>query len=1336
MRRLKGRRQGVQQHGTPGMRGHIDIVDGRRITGWLQGRGGERMQVRVVAEDDGRLLAEAVADIARGDLLEAGVGDGRHGFELNVEAEPQREIRARVLSADGGFCLGEIFLPRTNAVIDPGPKAAQRRDELLRPFLSSVRVNGAIGDAASQAVILYDYLLEHYRLFDADFYRATYGRDIPQGEDALVHYLTSGSRRGFWPNPYFDPAEYVRINPDVLETGIDPIIHYFLFGWNERRETGSHFDAEFYLETHPDVLQAGINPLYHYLAFGKKEGRIPVRLSEAALQAAEPLAPVATGFGARSSGLLLLVSHDFEVGGAQQLLRSLAEWLLASTKYDVKFVAMKDGAHRHLFEAIAPVHVVSRNMDPAQAEQEIRAFAGETVRGLFVNSVASTGFFEVWSEDTPAVSYVHELEKIIGKYPGCIERLAERCNTILGGSAAVTENLRQTHGVDPEKVRLVYDFIGPVSEVAPSENARAARRASLGLDPEAFVVMGCGVMHWRKSPDKFIEIAERVARQTGRPCKFVWIGGGPDEEACRQMVRDKDLGQVVELIGYQEDVAGVLEAADLFLLPSEEDPFPLVCLYAAAKQVPVVCFEEAGGMPEFVARGCGLAVPFGDVDAMAQAVLDYMADPARLADHGATGRAAVQAEFSVTATGPQILEVLRSAMGVAPHVSIVVPNYNYGAYLEQRLTSIYEQSFQDFEVILLDDASPDGSGAILEDWARRRPATRAILNEQNSGSPFAQWMKGMREARSDLVWIAEADDYCEPGLLAALVPAMDDRNVFLAHAKSMPVNAEGTSLGDYDTLYLNRIAEGRWMQSYVATDHLEVNAGLAVGNVIPNASAVMIRKFEPEPAFVEQVTSMRMCGDWYFYLRALRGGNLAFDARTLNYHRRHGNTVTHQTEGSLRYFEELAEIRQYVDRTYRIAEATQAQAEAFTLQDLDRFGIEDAAQRDAVRRASGLTAGKEIPSLLMVASDLSPGGGQMFAIRLANAWAARGGRAVLLNVGYSATHEKVLSRIDPGVVLIGENDPRLRNLAGLCADYDIDIIHSSIWWADKYVRQQIEALPQMPWVTTMHGCHETLLENSRLDVDFAGDYAFMRDRMDCWIHIADKNMRVFQELGAPRHHERIANGVPSPTVRAVSRAELGLRDDSVLLCLVSRGIKEKGWFQAVEIARRLNGEGLNVELMLVGEGPAATEIRKQGLDFVHLYGHVDNVDELISVCDVGILPSTFIGESMPLVLLEMMALAKPIVATDVGEIPEMIGKGEGAAGIVVPNVDGDVDIPAYCEAIRRVIGDEVVFSAYAKAAKQRFDAKYDIRKMIQDYASLYDKCLEDRASALRCEEAL
>nr|WP_255455361.1 glycosyltransferase [Salipiger sp. PrR002] len=841
--------------------------------------------------------------------------------------------------------------------------------------------------------------------------------------------------------------------------------------------------------------------------------------------------------------------------------------------------------------------------------------------------------------------------------------------------------------------------------------------------------MGCGVMHWRKSPDKFIEIAECVSLTSELPCKFVWIGGGPDEDACRQMVRDKGLEHVVDFIGYQEDVAGVLEAADLFLLPSEEDPFPLVCLYAAANEIPVVCFEDAGGMPEFVARGCGLAVPFGDVQAMSQAVLDYMADSGRLAEHGAIGRKAVQAEFSVTATGPQILDVLRSAMGVDPHVSIVVPNYNYGAYLEQRLTSIYSQSFQDFEVILLDDASPDGSGAILEDWARRRPATRAILNTQNSGSPFAQWMKGMREARSELVWIAEADDYCEPDLLAALVPSMDDRNVFLAHAKSMPVNAEGTSLGDYDALYLNRIAEGRWRQSYVATDHLEVNAGLAVGNVIPNASAVMIRKFEPEPDFVDQVTSMRMCGDWYFYLRALRGGNIAFDARTLNYHRRHGNTVTHQTEGSLRYFEELADIRQYVDRTYRISEATQAQADAFTLQDLDRFGVEDAAQRDAVRQASGLTAGKEIPSLLMVASDLSPGGGQMFAIRLANAWAARGGRAVLLNVGYSATHEKVLSRINPSVVLIRENDPRLRNLAGLCAEYDIDIIHSSIWWADKYVRQHIESLPQMPWVTTMHGCHETLLENPGLDVDFSGDYAFMRDRMDCWVHIADKNMKVFQELGAPHHHKRIANGVPSPQVRAISRAELGLRDDSVLLCLVSRGIEEKGWFQAVEIARKLNEDGLNVELMLVGEGPAATEIRQQGLDFVHLYGHVDNVDELISVCDVGILPSTFIGESMPLVLLEMMALAKPIIATNVGEIPEMIGVGDGAAGIVVPNVDGSVDIPAYCDAIRRLIGSDVEFAAYSDSAKKRFDERYDIRKMIESYACIYEKCLSERKNA-------
>ena len=105
----------------------------------------------------------------------------------------------------------------------------------------------------------------------------------------------------------------------------------------------------------------------------------------------------------------------------------------------------------------------------------------------------------------------------------------------------------------------------------------------------------------------------------------------------------------------------------------------------------------------------------------------------------------------------------------APLVSVVVPNYNYARYLDARLSSILNQTFQDFELILLDDASTDNSLEVLDRYKDDPHVSHFVVNEQNTGSPFKQWMKGILLAKGEWVWIAEADDLCEPTFLETCV---------------------------------------------------------------------------------------------------------------------------------------------------------------------------------------------------------------------------------------------------------------------------------------------------------------------------------------------------------------------------------------------------------------------------------------------------------------------------------------------------------------------------------------------------------------------------------------
>src|SRR5215472_4105163 len=107
-----------------------------------------------------------------------------------------------------------------------------------------------------------------------------------------------------------------------------------------------------------------------------------------------------------------------------------------------------------------------------------------------------------------------------------------------------------------------------------------------------------------------------------------------------------------------------------------------------------------------------------------------------------------------------------------PKVSVIIPNYNHARYLQQRIDTVLGQTFQDFEVILLDDCSTDESRSIISEYAKD-PRVRTEFNEVNSGSTFKQWNKGVRLARGEYVWIAESDDYADKRFLEKLVYRLD-----------------------------------------------------------------------------------------------------------------------------------------------------------------------------------------------------------------------------------------------------------------------------------------------------------------------------------------------------------------------------------------------------------------------------------------------------------------------------------------------------------------------------------------------------------------------------------
>ncbi len=252
----------------------------------------------------------------------------------------------------------------------------------------------------------------------------------------------------------------------------------------------------------------------------------------------------------------------------------------------------------------------------------------------------------------------------------------------------------------------------------------------------------------------------------------------------------------------------------------------------------------------------------------------------------------------------------------SPNVSVIVPNYNHAAYLDQRLTSILEQEYQDFELIFLDDASPDDSREMFLERYAGDARVSYHFNDVNSGSPFRQWNLGVSRARGRLVWIAESDDYADTRLLGSLVGRLEaDDTIGVAYTQSLQVDPQGNTLRSGDT-WTADLDPNRWSSDFTADGTEECRRYLAIKNTLPNASAVVFRRSVYEQIGCAPV-DFRLVGDWATWIRMLLVSNLAFVAQPLNCFRVHPQSVRRGSvlDGtwSLENYRVLSELAQRVD---------------------------------------------------------------------------------------------------------------------------------------------------------------------------------------------------------------------------------------------------------------------------------------------------------------------------------------------------------------------------------------------------------------------------------------
>lgn len=654
-----------------------------------------------------------------------------------------------------------------------------------------------------------------------------------------------------------------------------------------------------------------------------------------------------------------------------------------------------------------------------------------------------------------------------------------------------------------------------------------------------------------------------------------------------------------------------------------------------------------------------------------------------------------------------------------PLVSVIVPNYNHAPYLRERLDTIYSQTYPNYEVILLDDCSTDDSREILTEYAEKySDITRISFNEVNAGKVFLQWNKGLGLARGEYIWIAESDDYSSPDFIETLMKYFSRESCMIAFARSVFMQ-EGEQIWSTEE-YLAGIRRMRWDAPFTLTAATAVRLGFGYKNIIPNVSSAIFRNIGQIPDEVMEVCSnMHLSSDWIFYLALIKGGAISYTNETVNYYRVHPQSTSLKVQHTMEYYDEYEMVSAYVAANYQVEEALFDQVLEYLLWHYKAtWHVTDAEivrEHYHVERLAEIQRRRK-PNIAMACFSLQSGGGETYPLYLANELHRQGCNVTLIDFNLQKYEGECRKLLAPGIPLV-----RLRMSAELVLvlqKLNADVIHTHHGSVDEIAGKLLNnSACECKHVITLHGMYETI-DNMNL----AHLFDVVGQSCSRFFYIADKNLEPFKRFDMLERVSmvKIDNGLPRMAVTPIPRDTLGIDADSFVLCIVSRGIAEKGWkegIEAVGLARQKCGR--TIDLIIVGDGDIRRELEAESPEYIHFVGYQSNVRDYFAAADVGFLPTRFKGESYPLVLIEALLCGKPVIATDIAEVRHQLTDEEGnLAGLLLQLTDGRLDIEEIADAIAALAGDEEQYRLLQSRTRSA-SLKFDISRIAGQYLEVY-----------------
>ena len=623
-------------------------------------------------------------------------------------------------------------------------------------------------------------------------------------------------------------------------------------------------------------------------------------------------------------------------------------------------------------------------------------------------------------------------------------------------------------------------------------------------------------------------------------------------------------------------------------------------------------------------------------------------------------------------------------------LSVIIPNYNNEKYLLKRLNTVYNQSYLPDEVIIIDDCSTDNSLKIIKNYIKNNNLsnidTKIIVNKENSGSGYFNWIKGIELSKNNLIWIAESDDSCDFNFIKKLIPEFLDESVSIAYCRTHFVNDNDETIWKIDD-YL----DVSWNKNFKKSNSKLLEDKFSYCNIIPNASSCIFRK--PNSLIINTLNyylnqNIRLIIDWMLYLLVSKNSSISYVNDVINYYLVRNDSVSKKIQNSKSYLYEHYQMMIFMINNFNIKNDSinllySKLEKHFSEMSVNINDIKSIYKIDELIEMNNLKKNNNV--ILIFSYGFLIGGGETFPIHLANILYELNQNVIYMVRAEETVNSNIRNLLNKNIRIVNN----ISNLDNIINDFNITHINTHHQCCDKIIIDYTLKYPnKIKHFITDHGMYNIKSDESKYILKL------MSKCKPNVVYINNKNYENFDGININKY--KISITIKDYfDYKQVNRKDYNIKNTDFVITLASRCFKEKGWEEMIYIFNLINITHKNVKLLLLGDYN-----NEYGLSLknncnnknILFLGYQDKIKRFFEISDIGILPTYYSSESNPIVLIECLYAKKPFIVSSIGETPIMLTGDNDFAGTIIELYDGKINIDKYVLEIKKYIDNKEYYN--------------------------------------------